>query len=231
MNQLNEIFLLQLKMNDEEANQIESKEIVIELSNKEDNQDSTQDTPLEQSSMESPKTKPNKTPKFVDKKLIKDLNDDERNLILSNFRAGIDQPYFDVKVFKNGSSKIIKKKVTVPSTAQKVICSNEQLKTQPSDQKVFYSDNQLLFEHIIELNSKVDKLMAKHKKLKRRYQSLQNDLYVEDDDVEQPVNQIPNEPSEDQPNEPVIEQVNEPARLNSYVQPVQRSWRSRLTYL
>ena len=35
-------------------------------------------------------------------------------------------------------------------------------------------------ENIIEFNNKVEKLMTKHKKLKRKYQSLSADIYVDD---------------------------------------------------
>ena len=109
-----------------------------------------------------------------------------------------------------------------------------------TEKKVYYSDNQLLFEHIIELNAKVEKLMAKHKKLKRRYQSLQNDIYVNDDDavdvVDDKVNDTVNDKVDDKPKETVAEPITPKrlpkAQLNSYVQPVStRSWRSRIQYL
>ena len=121
--------------------------------------------------------------KYVEQKQVVDLTDDERSLIVANAKNGIDQPYFNVKFFKNGKYRIVKKKEEAPTVAQKAI------KTTPhtnADGKVYYSDNQLLFEHIIELNSKVDKLMSKHKKLKRKYQTLQNDLYVDEEDVVSP---------------------------------------------
>ena len=50
------------------------------------------------------------------------------------------------------------------------------------EQKVYYTNDQLLIEHIIELNSKVGRLMNKHKKLKRKYQTLCTDLYVDEQD-------------------------------------------------
>ena len=215
-------------MSDNENNVEEgNKEIVISLS------DSTKD--LEINGEENVKNNNeddilNKTeskaePKFVERKQVSALTEDERNLIIANAQAGIDQPYYDVKTFKNGKQRIIKKKTVTPTVSQKAI------KTTPpptnAEQKVYYSDNQLLFEHIIELNAKVDKLMTKHKKLKRRYQALQNDIYVNDEEVEEPV---VSEEVEAKTNEEQKEQVkNQP---NAYVQPVStRGWRSRLTYL
>ena len=38
------------------------------------------------------------------------------------------------------------------------------------------SDNQLMMEHIIELNNQVNKLMNKQKKLKKKYRSLKHDI-------------------------------------------------------
>ena len=84
--------------------------------------------------------------------------------------------------------------------------------------------------------------MAKHKKLKRRYQSLQNDIYIDDNEVasNEPVDVKVDEKVDmkidDKPKETVDEKVDEPKtpnqkQQNAYVQPVSRSWRARLTYL
>ena len=212
------------EVNNEKSNEESSKEIVIEINGEENVKDNNEDDILNKAET-----------KFVEQKQVSALTEEERNLILSNAKAGIDQPYYEVKTFKNGKQRIIKKKTVTPTVSQKAI------KTTPSptnaEQKVYYSDNQLLFEHIIELNAKVDKLMTKHKKLKRRYQALQNDIYVDDEEfnelqgkaheVEEPV---VSEGVEAKTNEEQKEQVkNQP---NAYVQPVStRGWRSRLTYL
>ena len=196
-----------------------SKEIVIEINGEENVKDNNENDLLN-------KDEPKDETKFVEQKQVSALTEEERNLILSNARAGIDQPYYEVKTFKNGKQRIIKKKTVTPTVSQKAISSTPPPPNN-SEQKVYYSDNQLLFEHIIELNAKVDKLMTKHKKLKRRYQALQNDIYVDDEEVEEPV---VSEGVEAKTNEEQKEQVkNQP---NAYVQPVStRGWRSRLTYL
>ena len=122
--------------------------------------------------------------KFVENKSIKSLTDDERAIIIANAKSGIEQPNFDVKFFSNGNFRIIKRKQVKPSVSQKVINADDEnsLDKQIQDKKIYYTNDQLLIEHIIELNSKVDKLMSKHKKLKRKYQTLCTDLYVDDND-------------------------------------------------
>ena len=208
------------------------KEIVIELEDKNDTKNEDISEPVNE---EQQKIKP--ATKFVERKQIVDLNDDEKALIVANARNGYDQPYYDVKLFKNGKYRIIKKKEQAPTVAQKVITNSS---TPEKEKKVFYSDNQLLFEHVIELNAKVEKLMMKHKKLKRKYQSLQNDIYCEDDEISTP-QKIENNESEPKI-EPKNESKNEPQQMEESVQIHQRSqpqqvynkrmnWRTRLSYL
>lgn len=122
--------------------------------------------------------------KFVENKSIKSLTDDERTIIIANAKSGIEQPNFDVKFFSNGNFRIIKRKQVKPSVSQKVINADYEntLDKQIQDKKIYYTYDQLLIEHIIELNSKVEKLMYKHEKLKRKYQTLCTDLYVDDND-------------------------------------------------
>ena len=83
--------------------------------------------------------------------------------------------------------------------------------------------------------------MTKHKKLKRRYQALQNDIYVNDEEVEEPVvseefNELQGKAHEVEAktNEEQKEEVKNTSlknQPNAFVQPVSRGWRSRLTYL
>ena len=206
------------------------KEIVIELDDKNDIKNDNISEPVND---EPPKRKA--ATKFVERKQIVDLTDDEKAIIVANARNNYDQPYYDVKLFKNGKYRIIKKKEQAQTVAQKVIAST----TVPEkEKKVFYSDNQLLFEHVIDLNAKVEKLMAKHKKLKRRYQNLQNDIYCEDDEVSTPQiieNHEHNEPKKEVVTEPKNEVVTEQQQAQPpSQQPVynkRMNWRTRLSYL
>ena len=222
------------------------KEIIIDLESQEDRKNSPKGVDINVMEEQKPKL----ATKFVDRKQIVDLTDDEKALIVANAKNGLDQPHFSVKFFKNGKYRILKKKEQAPTVSQKIISSNAESTKQP-EKKVFYSDNQLLFEHIIELNSKVDRLMQKHKKLKRKYQALQNDIYVDDDEEvvhEQNIDEEREKPSvEIKNNEPQPEREREPQpqperafspelrepqpQRNVYVRQSRASWRNNITYL
>lgn len=153
--------------------------------------------------------------KFVERKNVSQLTEEERNIIVANARAGVEQPNFDVTFFKNGNFRIVKKKVQSPTVAQRVI--KQASPTSPtSNSPAFYTDNQLLFEHIIELTSKVEKLTAKHKKLKHKYNDLQHDLYIDDNSNDE-------EERETQITEPEVEPPQIiPQRVN---------WRNQIRFL
>ena len=166
-----------------------------------------------------------KTPKFVEQKQVGELIEDERSLIIANARNGVDQPYFNVKFFKNGKVQITKKRKQTPTVSQKAIKNTPPSNT---EKKVYYSDNQLLFEHIIELNSKVDKLMAKHKKLKRRYQTLQNDIYVDEDDIKNDVVAVDNNKELNTTKQNDTEQEQEHVTFDKSIR---RNWRFQVKYI
>ena len=210
------------------------KEIIIDLEDK----DEVKNENISESVKED-QAKPKVARKIVDRKQIVDLTDDERAIIVNNARNGYDQPYYDVKLFKNGKYRIIKKKETAPSVAQKVITSTN---TPEKEKKAYYSDNQLLFEHIIELNAKVDKLMTKHKKLKRKYQTLQNDIYADEDEIsvpttmKEPEPEVKNEVQDEVKKEPKNEslmQKQQPTQqqVQTPVYTKRMNWRQRLSYL
>ena len=208
------------------------KEIVIDLVDKDNGENEKINEPVND---EPPKPKVAK--KFVERKQIVDLTDDEKALIVANAKNGLDQPNFDVKFFKNGKYRILKKKETAPTVAQKVITSTT---TPEKEKKAYYSDNQLLFEHIIELNAKVDKLMTKHKKLKRKYQSLQNDIYADEDEISvpqtikepEPVNvEVKNEVNDEPPVQQPVQTQQQPPPIPKPVYNKRMNWRSSLSYL
>ena len=228
-----------------ENEQVE-KEIVIDLqeeapeekTSENNNENNNENTSINEATTE--KTTEEKLNKFIEKKPIAKLTEDERAFIIANAKAGVDQPYFNVKFFKNGKAQITKKKETPQTVSSKI---TTQMPPPKKEQQVYYTDNQLLFEHIIELNAKVEKLMHKQKKLKRRYQTLQDDIYV-DDSEETPQN-IPQEkisqnssPSSEpevvsQP--PLAEQgsATQPQNVNikRNVRSVKNGWRSQIAFL
>ena len=79
------------------------KEIVIDLVDKDDGK--SEDI---NESVKDDQTKPKVAKKIVERKQIVDLNDDEKAIIVNNARNGLDQPYYDVKLFKNCKYRIIR---------------------------------------------------------------------------------------------------------------------------
>ena len=168
----------------------------------------------------------------ITKKPVKDLTKEEKDFIINNAKNGVENEFFNVKFFKNGSARVTAKKEKTPTVSQKVIKNN-------SDGKVYLSNDQLLMEHIIELNSRLDKLTGKHKKLKKKYHRLRNDIYEDVDASEEVVEPTAKQDEVPQQAEPITKQVSLEARtsLGSEEVPIslpriaQRGWRSRVTYL
>ena len=173
-------------------------------------------------------------PKIIPAKRIDELTDEERKILIENERAGIKNPYYNVKLFKNGNVRICKAKK--PTLSQQVISNNgerEIKNTNGDNRKVYMTDNQLMWEHIFELENKYNTLYTKHKKLKAKY----NDLYIEDEDLisrQMPTYEQQQEPVyEQQQQEPVYEQQQEPV-YEEQTQPTyqnikRNNWRSMLS--
>ena len=178
----------------------------------------------EQKSVVSPDSQRSENTKKIEKKAVKDLTVEEREIIIANAKNGIENEHFDVKFLKNGNSRIVAKKSKTQTVTQKVIKNN-------NDGKVYLSNDQLLMEHIIELNSRLDKLSVKHKKLKKKYRHLKNDIYedVNESSVSEPLNETLNEnqKNEEQKNE---DQTDKEQNI-IYRSSVSRGWRSKVQYL
>ena len=228
-----------------EMNSMEEIEININEADDKNNNKTINENDMKDDSPKDKSTQP-----IIENKPINELSDVERAVIVANAKNGIDMPFFDVKFFGNGKYRIVKKKPVKPSTSQKVIkasnSNNPDIKD--PDRKVYYTNDQLLMEHIIELNSKVDKLMTKHKKLKRKYQSLSADIYVEDNEEihnEQPHDdeqcscrddkQTDDKNKSHTNDEPINEQHKNILRnitsKNIRQRSLSRSWRNQLNYL
>ena len=155
----------------------------------------------------------------ITRKKVSELSDAERNQLIKDAQNGIENDFFDVRLCKNGSTRICLKK---QSTAQRVI--NEAKESNPTAvptvSRKYYTDNQLLMEHIINLESSFNSLRAKHKKLKKRYNELEGYLYADEqplkDDVLKDVKPDNDEPVEP-PKQPTKQQLEQP--LNNEVDP------------
>ena len=104
---------------------------------------------------------------------VKDLTTEERLRLVSDAKNGVENKYFKVHFTKNGSSRITKRKQPVEQTAERVIKQYT-----PS-----LTTEQLLMEHVIGLESQLATLRQKHKKLKKSYKSMYQDVYVDDENA------------------------------------------------
>ena len=96
---------------------------------------------------------------------VKDLTTEERLRLISDAKNGVDNPYFKVQFFKNGNSRITKSERIIKQRSPSL------------------TTEQLLMEHVIGLETQLATLKQKHKKLKKNYKSLYQDVYVDDDDI------------------------------------------------
>ena len=171
--------------------------------------------------------------KPVELKDVKKLTSEEREQIISNFKNGIDNEFYDVKTLKNGTTRIVKKKNKSQSLSNKLISGqspsglHDRSSSKDNEQfvkpeKKYLSNEQLLMEHIFELNTQMNKLKNKQKKLKNKYKGIKRDLYVDVDENDEPHNDEKDFIQGDR-NRPPSEE------LEKHV--VQRGWRSRVSYL
>ena len=191
---------------------------------------------------QEPENQPQKTTSKEPQTKVKDISKltlEERAKIISDARNGIPSEHYDVIVLKNGNTRIVKKKIKTPSLSNRLI--NEQKQEVNNSKKLYMSDNQLMMEHIIELNNQVNKLANKHKKLKKKYRALKHDIYEEDIEQENEKGtsfglrlQAPNqalvkEPQSQESQQPSKESQSQEPQPPS--QEMRRTWRSYLTYL
>ena len=177
--------------------------------------------------------------KPVELKDVKKLTSEEREQIISNFKNGIDNEFYDVKTLKNGTTRIVKKKNKSQSLSNKLISGqglHDRSSSKDNEQfvkpeKKYLSNEQLLMEHIIELNTQMNKLKNKQKKLKNKYKGIKRDLYVDVDENDEPHNDEKDFIQGDR-NRPPSEELEKHAhRVADEVRVVQRGWRSRVSYL
>ena len=174
--------------------------------------------------------------KHVELKDVKKLTSEEREQIISNFKNGIDNEFYDVKTLKNGTTRIVKKKNKSQSLSNKLIsglcpsgCKDNEQFVKP--ERKYLSNEQLLMEHIFELNTQMNKLKNKQKKLKNKYKGIKRDLYVDVDENDEPHNDEKDFIQGDRNRPPSEELEKRGLRPQPEGHAVQRGWRSRVSYL
>ena len=167
--------------------------------------DSVENTEVEEPAPEAPvvpETSETQNTREIPLKNISQLTNEERTYLINEAKKGIDNKFYKVSFCKNGSTKITKRRAPKQSMAEKFI-SKSNVNYVP--QTPTMSNEQLLFEHVINLESQMATLRQKHKKLKKSYKQIYQDVYIDDEDqaIEQPaeptnenttVNEIPQTP-------------------------------------
>ena len=121
-------------------------------------------------------------------KKITDLTDEEKKQIIDHLKAGKESEHYELKEFKNGTSRIVKKK---GKTFVEKAVTNTKSKDKTDPDKVFLTNDQLMNQRLIELEVKYAKLENKYKKQKKRV----NDIF---ENIEEDVVLPPNQNSEAQ---------------------------------
>ena len=110
-------------------------------------------------------------------KEVKQLTKQERQDLINNAKKGISNENYKVTFMKNGQARITKtnnNKTKQPpakqNTAQKLIETRQTMMT----------NEQLLMEHVIGLETQLAVMRNKHKRLKDRYKQLAEDIYIND---------------------------------------------------
>ena len=206
-------------------------------------------TKIEIENEETEEVKPNTEPPkptpsnrlTINRKKVAELTEAEKQQLIADAQNGFENQYYTVKLFKNGKCKINLKKQT---KAQQVIDEANEYHA-PSEQHIkrYYTDNQLLMEHIINLETSFNSLRAKHKKLKKRYNKLEGYLYNDngndDDDSSEEENNKPKQeqepieenhleekPQQQQPQQQQQQQQPQQQQQQPYIQRrYVRSWR------
>ena len=119
-------------------------------------------------------------------KKITDLTDKEKKQIIADIKAGKENEQYELKEFKNGTSRIVKKK---DKTFVEKVVNNNKAKENLDTDKVFLTNDQLMNQRLIELEVKYAKLENKYKKQKKRV----NDIF---ENIEEDVVLPPNQNSE-----------------------------------
>ena len=139
----------------------------------------------------------------IEAKSVSKLTEEEKNYLINLYKNGGEDEHFKVTFCKNGSNRITKKKqqkeLKEASTVQgeqlstKLIGNENKKPVQNSVSNRSLTNEQLLMEHVIDLEAKFATLQQKHKKLKKYYKSIHEDIYAEDNDLANEVQPIQTE--------------------------------------
>ena len=153
----------------------------------------------------------------ISSKSVKQLSKSERSRLISDFENGTENPYFKVMRMKNGSIRVTKRREPLLDDASKANESaNQRIERKlPNSSGKRLTNEQLLMEHIIDLETRYERMRMKHKKLKKRYNALENTIFEDDeDDVVEVVDDSVKEVVDDSVKNDVKEVFEEPVKEN-----------------
>ena len=164
-------------------------------------------------------------------KPVKQLSKSERDRLIEDFEKGTENVYFKVNRLKNGGYRINKRSNPLVTDAVEATTRTAESISKKYDGKQLTTE-QLLLEHMFELERKYEIMRMKHKKLKKRYNKLEDDIFESDD--EQPVEPVQYEVEHEREREQPIEQVQKPIEQPvkheqmTFRRPQKRTWRTML---
>ena len=170
-------------------------------------------------------------------KTVKKLSKDERSMLEDKFEKGVEDPYFKVIRMSNGAIRITKRRNPIVADVKQ---AQEERSTRIANKVGRLTNEQLLMEHIIDLETRFESMRLKHKKLKKRYNELENSIYEDVDNDAKPV--VDGRELESEPQQHVQETVEKPPETHENTeseQPVQTqkrrlkrtSWRDAVEYM
>ena len=164
-------------------------------------------------------------------KPVKQLSKSERAKLIEDFEKGTENVYFKVNRLKNGGYRINKRSNPLVTDATEAPAKTAENISKKYDGKQLTTE-QLLLEHMFELERKYEIMRMKHKKLKKRYNKLEDDIFESDD--EQPFEPVQYEIEHEREREQPIEQVQKPIEQPvkheqvTFRRPQKRTWRTML---
>ena len=165
-------------------------------------------------------------------KPVKQLSKSERDRLIEDFEKGTENVYFKVNRLKNGGYRINKRSNPLVTDAVEATTRTADKISKKYDGKQLTTE-QLLLEHMFELERKYEIMRMKHKKLKKRYNKLEDDIFESDDELPvEPVQYGGHEVQE--PVEEPVKHVQEPVRQAqeppqmTFRRPQKRTWRTML---
>ena len=135
---------------------------------------------------------------------VKSLSKAQRQKLLDEYDAGVENEYFKLHRLKNGTMRITRRTNPLTGGASTEAKINEKYTGKR------LTTEQLLLEHVLDLERKYEIMRQKHKKLKKRYNKLEDDIFDSDSDEPIEAESISRQ-LQDSYQEAVNERVREPA--------------------